>query len=36
LLKMFKIRIFILKKEDFILILGKKENRKISKKELFI
>ena len=34
--KMLKIRTFILKKEDFILVLGKKENLKILKKELFI
>ena len=35
-IKMLKIRTFILKKEDFLINLGKKENRKISKKELFI
>ena len=34
--KMLKIRTFILKKEDFLLVLGKKENLKILKKELFI
>ena len=32
LIKMLKIRTFILKKEDFILILGKKENLKIQKR----
>ena len=34
--KMLKIRAFILKKEVFLLILGKKENLKFSKKELSI
>ena len=34
--KTLKIRTFILKKEDFLLNLGKKENLKNSKKELFI
>ena len=34
--KMLKIRTFILKKEDFILILVKKENLKNLKKKLFI
>jgi hypothetical protein len=35
-IKMLKIGTLILKKEDFLLNLGKKENLKISKKELFI
>ena len=30
------IKKFYIKKEDFLLILGKKKNLKISKKELFI